>query len=139
MKGEWPVPVTVSYDLQLADPNQRNYIRSMFERFGWRRMGGSVMRYDGRRDANGILEEDWLNDVVPAIMYFRSYVLNNGINVIFFTLDSNSVSRIDFSDPGWQYGVPPLPGNALDLQTPTNQQSSERRIRDFVDAATGSA
>jgi hypothetical protein len=36
------MPVTVSYDLADADYNDRNYVRSMFERFGWKRLGGSV-------------------------------------------------------------------------------------------------
>ena len=30
------MPITVSYDLHDASVNHRNYIRSMFERFGWR-------------------------------------------------------------------------------------------------------
>jgi hypothetical protein len=32
------MPITLSYDLKGAPPNQRNYIRSMFERFGWQRL-----------------------------------------------------------------------------------------------------
>jgi hypothetical protein len=33
------MPITVSYDLAEAGTNERNYIRSMFERFGWKRFG----------------------------------------------------------------------------------------------------
>jgi hypothetical protein len=40
------MPITLSYDLQTDDANHRTYIRSMFERFGWRRLGGSVFRYE---------------------------------------------------------------------------------------------
>ncbi len=125
------MPVTVSYDLQGADNNQRTYIRSMFERFGFKRLGGSVFRY--ARTFKG--QEDWLNDVVPAIMFFRSYVLHHGITVTFFTLDTHSVTHIDHSDPTIMLGREPLDGISLLLKTPTNTQSSEQRIRDFVDAA----
>jgi hypothetical protein len=33
------MPITVSYDLTAVDTNERTYIRSMFERFGWKRLG----------------------------------------------------------------------------------------------------
>src|SRR6266849_1695750 len=92
--GEKEMPITVSYDLSDADTNERNYIRSMFERFGWKRLGGSVFRYEG----DGY-EEDWLNEVIPALMIFRSYILAKDIDLRFFTLDTNSVTHIDFSDP----------------------------------------
>lgn len=130
--------VTISYDLTTNNNNDRTYIRSMFERFGFKRLGGSVLRYDGEAVGDA-LEEDWLNGVVPALMFFRSYVLNHGISVRFFTLDTNSVSRIDLSDPTWAYGEPPQVGADLDLRQPTNSQPSERRLRDFVDAATSAA
>ncbi len=63
------MPITLSYDLQNATPNQRNYVRSMFERYGWKRLGGSVFRYGGR-SINHVTHEDWLNDVAPALMFF---------------------------------------------------------------------
>jgi hypothetical protein len=53
------MPVTVSYDLTHATVSERNYVRSMFERFGWKRLGGSVFRYGGRKIA-GVVQEDWL-------------------------------------------------------------------------------
>jgi hypothetical protein len=52
---ERKMPITISYDLQTDDTNHRNYIRSMFERFGWKRLGGSVLRYEVTDD-----QEDWL-------------------------------------------------------------------------------
>ena len=127
------MPVTISYDLANADGPHRNYIRSMFERFAFERLGGSVFRYNGRVK-NKRREEDWLNDVVPAIMFFRSYVLKHEIQVRFFTLDTTSIARIDFSDPGATVGTQPLSGGDLALKAPTNKQSSERRIRRLVDA-----
>lgn len=98
------MPITVSYDLQNATPAQRNYVRSMFERFGFRRLGGSVFRYAKIRDA----EEDWLNDVAPALMFFRSYVLHHAITIRYFTLDTHAVARIDHSDAERPLGHQPL-------------------------------
>jgi hypothetical protein len=118
------MPITISYDLQTDDTNHRNYIRSMFERFGWKRLGGSVLRYE---DSDGL--EDWLNDVVPALMLFRSYVIAKDIKLKFFTLDTNSVARIDLSDPQAPFGNGPDDGDKIVLSTPTNAQSSEKRIR----------
>jgi hypothetical protein len=126
------MPVTISYDLKTDDPNQRNYLRSMLERFGWKRLGGSVFRYPESGQ-----EEDWMNCVIPALMFFRSYVLKNNIEIKFFTLDANSISMIDNSDPHLTLGAPPADGRSLTLANPTNPQSSEKRIRDFVDAAIG--
>ncbi|MEZ5785917.1 MAG: hypothetical protein R3D62_05425 [Xanthobacteraceae bacterium] len=70
------MPITISYDITDADNAERNYIRSMFERFGWSRLGGSVFRY---QVIEGQSEEDWLNDVIPALMLFRSYVIANSV------------------------------------------------------------
>lgn len=124
------MPITVSYDLTSAYPAERNYIRSMFERFGWKRMGGSVFRYETIEDEDG---EDWLNNVVPALMLFRSYILAKNIDLKFFTLDANSVTRIDHTDQGALLGYPPCDGKGVHLYTPTNAQSSEKRIRRGVD------
>jgi len=123
------MPITVSYDLSDADTNERNYIRSMFERFGWKRLGGSVFRYEG----DGY-EEDWLNEVIPALMIFRSYILAKDIDLRFFTLDTNSVTHIDFSDPDTPLGIAPEKGDDVTLHEPTNNQSSEKRIRRGIDA-----
>jgi hypothetical protein len=120
------MPITVSYDLAEASPADRNYIRSMFERFGWKRLGGSVLRY---QLIDGQDEEDWLNDVVPALMLFRSYALAKNITIRFFTLDTNSVTRIDHTDPEALLGYVPQNGDNIHLYPPTNAQSSEKRIR----------
>lgn len=130
------MPVTLSYDIRTDDPNQRSYLRSMLERFGWTRLGGSVFRYDGRqigRTRNR--EEDWLNDVAPSLMFFRSYCLHHNIEVRFFTLDAASVARVDNSDPAAPYGNQPLDSANIGLRAPTNTQSSADRIRRFLDAA----
>jgi hypothetical protein len=120
------MPITVSYDLANATPSERNYVRSMFERFCWVRLGGSVFRYDWT-DKSG--QEDWLNDVVPALMLFRSYCLAKKIEVKFFTLDASSVTRLDASDPAAIVGTTIESGANKIFCDPTNQQSSEKRIR----------
>ena len=124
------MPVTISYDLKTEDNNQRNYLRSMLERFGWKRLGGSVFRYPEAGQ-----EEDWINCVIPALMFLRSYILKNNIEIKFFTLDANSISMIDNSDPTLTLGMSPTDGPNLVLEEPTNPQSSVKTIRDFVDAA----
>jgi hypothetical protein len=102
------MPVTVSYDLSaVQDANDRNYIRSMFERFNWRRMGGSVFRYDGVDQPGGGKYEDWLNHVVPALMFMRSFLINKNIQLRFFTIDAASVSFLDHSDPAVLLGTAP--------------------------------
>ena len=120
------MPITISYDLRTDNNNHRNYVRSMFERFSWTRLGGSVLRYNWQ-DENG--QEDWLNDVIPSLMIFRSYCIAHNINIVYFTLDTSSVTRIDASDPDAVVGAIPLNGDEVLLVTPTNNQSSEERIR----------
>jgi len=48
------------------------------------------------------------------------------------TLDSHSVARIDTSDPGQTLGYKPEDGENIQLYTPTNNQSSEKRLRRAV-------
>jgi hypothetical protein len=123
------MPVTVSYDITDAEPHERNYIRSAFERFGWKRLGGSVFRYAPE------YEEDWLNEVAPALMFFRSYVLAKGITITAFTLDTHSVARVDTSDPDQTLGYKPENGDDIPLHTPTNNQSSEKKLRRTIQTA----
>ncbi len=130
------MPVTISYDMTVSDTNHRTYVRSMLERFGWKRLGGSVFRYSGRLDPNsGEIYEDWLNDVAPALMFLRSYAIRKNITLNFLTLDANSVARIDHSDPAQRYGVAPQVGAHCAQDTPTNEQSSVKTIQDFIDKA----
>jgi hypothetical protein len=117
-----------AYDLKTSNTNHRTYLRSMLERFGWTRLG-SVFRYDGRHKPTGSIEEDWLNDVAPALMFFRSYLLKHRIQLKFFTLDTFSVSRLDHSDAIAPLGTSPLSDPHLNLLPPSNPQSSEKTIR----------
>jgi hypothetical protein len=132
------MPITLSYDVTALDNNARNYIRSMFERFHWRRIGGSVFRYDGVPTEEGRYE-DWLNHVAPSLMFFRSFIRAKKIRLNAFTLDASSASFLDQSDPEALLGVAPSAASDLDLAEPTNVQSSESKLRDFVQAAEVSA
>jgi hypothetical protein len=128
------MPVTVSYDLSATDTNDRTYIRSMFERFGWRRLGGSVFCYEGMKLEDGNLYEEWLNHIVPALMFMRSYIVQrNNLDLSFFTVSATGSSYIDFDDSGDQYGVQPVNGDNIQLQELSNNQSSVQNIRSFVD------
>lgn len=131
------MPITVSYDITNASPQHRNYIRSAFERFCWVRLGGSVFRYRGVPNAqnNENLEEDWLNHVIPAIMFFRSYLLCHQIRLIRFSLDAGSVTHIDHSDPDALFGNAPQRGNELNFAQPSNNQSALSTIQNFIDGA----
>ena len=93
-----------------------------------------MFRYDGRRIRGHGLVEDWLNDVVPAIMFFRSYVMRHAIDVQRFTLDTMSVARLE---PG--YGRRIRTGATLELKEPTNHQASVQSLRDFVDDTIAAA
>ncbi len=130
------MPIIVSYDLTDVDNNNRNYIRSMLERFHWRRLGGSVFRYDGIvNQTDGTQYEDWLNHVIPSLMFLRSFLISRNITLRFFTVDASSTSFLDHSDLGQLYGTAPQRGSDLLFATPTNSQSSENAIRACVEAA----
>lgn len=130
------MPVTITYDLETTDTNHRTYIRSMLERFHWRRLGGSVFRYEGVQQGGGAAAEDWLNHVVPALMFMRSYALHHHVTFRFFTIDAQSIAHLDHSDSNLLLGNQPQDGNQIQLATPTNQQSAVATIQGFIDAAT---
>lgn len=129
------MPITLSFDLANAPTQRRNYLRSMLERFGWRRLGGSVFRYSGRMTKASGLQEDWLNDVAPSLMFFRSYIRRHKLTLTRFTIDAQGVSFMDRSDSDAPVGQPIVSGAKMKLLKPTNFQSSEKTIRQFVDAA----
>jgi hypothetical protein len=133
------MPVTISYDLVVTDGNHRTYVRSALERFHWKRLGGSVFRYDGVDDGHGGRTEDWLNHVVPALMFLRSFLLKKEGSIKFFTLDAHGMATVDLSDAEARYGFGIQDGRALAFAEPTNDQSREQALRDFVDACTVAA
>ena len=128
------MPVTLTYDLSGAVGNHRTWLRSMLERFGFRRLGGSVFRYEGVADDAGAVIEDWLNHVAPALTLFRSYVLCNELTLARFTVDAHSVAFLDHSDPSALCGSAVQRGGDLVLVQPSNPQAGEDSLRTFVDA-----
>ncbi len=61
------------------------------------RRGNSTFKYKGRETDDG-LYEDWLNDVAPSLMYFRSYLLEIDAHINHFTIDAMASSVRDHSD-----------------------------------------
>jgi hypothetical protein len=127
------MPITVSYDVADLTPANRNYIRSMLERFYWKRLGGSVFRYEGILQDDATRYEDWLNHVAPSLMFLRSYLLQHNITLRFFTVDAASTSFLDHSDPSALLGPNPQRGDCINLAEPTNSQSSVSTIKNFID------
>jgi len=129
--------VTITYDLTDVNPgHMRTYLRSMFERFHFRRLGGSVFRYEGVADAQGNIQEDWLNHVAPALMFFRSYILAHNITLTRFSIDTSSVALIDHSEATLLLGSQPQVGASLPLNlAPTNAQAGTGAMITFVNAA----
>ena len=133
------MPITITYDFAGDIGNHRSWLRSMLERFGFRRLGGSVFRYQGTRDASGHDTDDWLNHVAPALMLFRSYVVHNGLTLSRFTIDAHSVAFVDLSDAAAPIGTSPCTGAAVALESPTNAQAGEKDLRKFVDDCTATS
>lgn len=69
------------------------------ERLHWRRLGGSVFRYDGVSQADGTLHEDWLNHIAPSLMFPQSFLVARGITLKFLTVDASSIRFLDHSMP----------------------------------------
>lgn len=69
------------------------------ERLHWRRLGGSVFRYDGVSQADGTLHEDWLNHIAPSLMFPQSFLIARGITLKFLTVDASSIRFLDHSMP----------------------------------------
>src|SRR5690349_3373939 len=112
------MPITLSYDLAGAPPNRRNYLRSMLERFGWKRLGGSVFRYSVRSSKAAGLQEDWLNDIAPSLMFFRAYIRKHKLSLTRLTIDSQGVSFLDHSDASAPIGRGVISGAKMKLLKP---------------------
>lgn len=85
------MPITLTFDIEEAsieDVNDRTRIITCFERLGWEHIGGSAWRYPALGSKN--ISEDWFNQVIPALMYFRSIVEHAKLSVYNFTIDAHS-------------------------------------------------
>lgn len=135
------MPVTFSFDLEqssIKDVNDRTRIQVAFLRLGWEHIGGSCWRYPklGAQHAS----EDWFNNIIPALMYFRSIVEHSGIKVVKFTLDSHSEAgyRGDLNAPIGQdiKGANQITLYPTGLDAQHEAKLSEERLRKYLaDAA----
>lgn len=132
------MPITVTFDIEeasLQDPNDRGRIYAAFIRLGWENIGGSCWRYPALDKGGEHHSEDWMNHVIPALMYFRSIVEHSGMNVTQFTIDAHS-------EAGYRAG-PPAVGQKIETAANIKYYQngapilSENRLKKFIaDAAT---
>jgi hypothetical protein len=123
------MPVVVTFDIEGAQPVEHNRVQSFFERFGWENLGGSSYRYP-RLGTDDQPVEDWLNHVVPALMLFRTYVVQTNKNLKTFTIDIQSSAGINQNT---QFGNPPTTGTAAQLYQPSNVAFGEQNLRNWID------
>lgn len=137
------MPITVSFDVEsqsVTDPNDRTRIQVAFLRLGWEHIGGSCWRYPRLGTIN--VSEDWLNHVIPALMYFRSIVEHSGMNVYRFTIDAHSEAGYR-GDTNPSVGQPIQNGEqitmyATALEPGHEEKLSEDRLKKFISDAAGS-
>jgi hypothetical protein len=119
------MPVMFSYDIAVQDNVHYARLKSMFERLHWQAIGGSCFRYP--QIAQPPIAEDWLNHVVPALMLFRTYVLENSIPVNKYSLDSHSSTGFVRSP-----GVGRAPRRKVVLATPISAQFGEQHLSNWL-------
>lgn len=117
--------VELTYDLDsgTCSPLERNRLRSLLERFGWVLAGGSVYRYE----ADEGQKEDWLNEIAPSLMLFRSFVVCHDIAVTRFTIKVNSDVAADDTS-----SLHPRPITASDLYEPENKAFGGSNLAKWV-------
>lgn len=137
--------ITISFDLEGQASNHRARIKKMFMAFHWRYIGGSVYRYDGTIPSteadNDKAEknEDWLNHVVPALMYFRSYLSAKKVKITRFSIDAHSVAMFDQKDPADSFGIPMQSGKEIELSKPIADKPAWEAARKFISDCTAQA
>lgn len=122
------MPVMFSYNFTGHEGIDNNHIQSMFERFGWKNVGGSCYRYPPL-GSDPLLTEDWLNRVIPALMLFRAYVLKTGVTVSRFSLDAHSSTGHD-----GKYGDAPVAQPVL--MAPVNGSFGVKNLEEWLDGVT---
>jgi hypothetical protein len=126
------MPLVFTFDLKDYGPSDHAQIKSFFERFGWQNLGGSAYRYPKLGTTDQPVE-DWFNHVIPALMLFRSYVLNTGHALESYTLDAHSSAGFDPSQANQAFGSPPLKSNDMILYEPITLQFGRKKLRDWLD------
>ncbi len=125
------MPVIFSYDIEDAQNIDHNRLQSMFERFGWERIGGSCYRYpvlprvSKSPSTQQPIREDWLNCVVPALMCFRSFLKKRKLRLTKHSLNSHVSTG--------SHGAQILDGAKLKFGAAA-AAFGEKNLRDWVDA-----
>ena len=86
------MPIIVTFDIKKIDKNGHPRLKSMFKRFGWQAIGGSVFKYPSSEKSNE--PEDWLNHVVPALMLLRTFVIAKELSLDSFCLSASSFTEV---------------------------------------------
>jgi hypothetical protein len=129
------MPIVFSYDLKKATEIDRNRLQSMFLRFGWENVGGSCYRYPPlprvtkSKQNTSPVREDWLNNVVPAIMCFRAFIMKRGIKL--------TKHSIDIQTSSGSHGAQPRTGAKVELEDPHQKSFGEKNLRSWLDGVTG--
>ena len=127
------MPIVFTYDLTGATPPESNRIQSFFERLGWQNLGGSAYRYPplGTQPDNPV--EDWFNHVIPALMLFRTYIIDSKRELPKFTLDvQSSIGR----DSDSKFGTSPQSGEEVTLCDTRRPQFGEAQLRKWLNDIT---
>ena len=131
------MPILFSYDITNAQSVDHNRLQSMFQRFGWENIGGSCYRYPKlppmRRRAGRLIgrgtrsqtREDWLDEVIPALMCFRAYVKKRRLRVAKYSLDSHVSTGAK--------GIQPMSGSRIHFHTSSSNAFGAKNLRDWID------
>lgn len=135
------MPITVTFDIDdnsVRDSNDRSRIYTCFARLGWEHVGGSAWRYPALGTEN--VSEDWMNHVIPALMYLRSIACHANLDVYKFTIDAHS-------EAGHRGRTTPALGNPIQqagnismyqVTSKTGSSLSESRLREFIQSCADS-
>jgi hypothetical protein len=126
-----------SYDIQDqgSGTDDRRRINLAFERCGWESFGDTHWVYPPLEHADAV-NDDFFNNVLPALYYFRTLVSAKELKVSKFCLAVNSDS-IFSADSNIGHPILPASQLSLDLVTPSPSQaklSAERLRRVFKEA-----
>jgi hypothetical protein len=120
------VPIMLSFDLVGADAVHYKTLQSQFERFGWENAGGSCYRYPRLNEPQ--YPEDWLNCVIPALMFFRTYICGRDFGLGKYSLDTQTSTGAHEQHPS--------SGSTIKLSETANQHLPEARLRKWLDEVT---
>ena len=123
------MPVMFSYNLSGHQNVDNARILSLFQRFGWVSVGGSCFRYPALNAKEH--PEDWLNNVVPALMAFRCYLLKvnktRKVTCSHYSLDAHSST-------GYDGEVGRAPAENQELTKPDNEQFGVKNLKTWLKA-----